>query len=150
MQLDSPNLMSAKVLQGTLQNLQDIRTNNSKGSAQGARHKTGNQWKKGSKQPRGKQSQKQQSNNGNCGRCGHTHTDRPCPARRTECYRCHKHGQFAQMCLGGQQKQDQPSVYEITEWEVPTLFIECLSCNDTYEAAWRKKILTQAGALTSS
>ena len=139
--------MSAQVSQGTSQNLQEVRANSSKGSAQGARHKTGKQWKKGSKQPRGQQSQKQQSNNGNCGRCGHTHPDRPCPARCAECYRCHKHGHFAQMCLGGQQKQDQPRVYEVTEREVPTLFLECLSCNDTYEPAWRKKILTQAGAI---
>ena len=65
--------MSAPVSPGTSQNLQEIRTNSSKGSAQGARHKTGTQRKKGSKQPRGKQSQEQQPNNGNCGRCDHTH-----------------------------------------------------------------------------
>ena len=139
--------MSAQVLQGTSQKLQEIRANSSKASAQGARHMSGKQWKRGSKQSRGQQSQKQQSNNGNCGRCGHTHPDQPCPVRRAECYRCHKHGHCAQMCLGGQQKQDQPRVYEVTEREVPTLFLECLSYNDTYEPAWRKKILTQAGAI---
>ena len=51
------------------------------------------------------------------------------------------------MCLRGQQKQDQPREYDVTEREVPTLFLECLSCSDSYEPAWRKKIRTQAGAI---
>ena len=139
--------MSAQVSQGTSQNLRGVRANSSNGSAQGARHKIGKQWKKSSKQPRRQQSQKQQSNNGHCGRCGHTHPDQPCPARQAECYRCHKHGHFAQMCLRGQQKQDQPRACEVTEGDVPALFGECLSCNDAYEPAWRKKIRTQAAAI---
>ena len=50
--------MSAQVSQGMSLNLQEVRANSSKGSAQGARHKTGKQWKKGSKQPRWQQFQK--------------------------------------------------------------------------------------------
>ena len=50
-------------------------------------------------------------------------------------------------CTDVSRRSTKTRVYEVTEREVPTLFHECLSCNDTHKPAWRKKILTQAGAI---
>ena len=113
--------MSAQSSPGTTQNLQEVKTAGAyanKGAAYGStRKKTGKQgqnWHKGNRQSQKQQSQKQaqtqKQQQGDCNNCGHTHSDRPCPARRAECYRCHRHGHYAQFCQAPQRGKVQAKV----------------------------------------
>ena len=140
--------MSAQASPSTHQNVQEVKATGAsanRGAAQGgARKKTG---KKGQKQFQKQQPQKQQQDGSNCDKCGRTHPDRPCPARRAQCYKCHKHGHFAQVCGAAQQRPVQPRVYEVTTQEAPTFFLDSISCHDAAEPAWREDILTQGGPI---
>lgn len=150
--------MSAQSSPGTTQNLQEVKTAGAyanKGAAYGStRKKTGKQgqnWHKGNRQSQKQQSQKQaqtqKQQQGDCNNCGHTHSDRPCPARRAECYRCHRHGHYAQFCQAPQRGKVQAKVYEVLEEEAPALFLDSVSCSDAAEPAWRKTIMTQGGPI---
>ena len=94
--------MSAQAApQGTSPNLQEVSQTAGGNANRAGTHRKGSsqkQGQRGNRQPSRQQKQKSHQDPSNCSRCGHKHPGQPCPARWPQCYNCHRHDHFAQMC----------------------------------------------------
>jgi len=55
-----------------------------------------------------------------CTNCGYEHVPGNCPAKRSKCYACGRHGHYRKMCRSKPQKK--ANVQEVTDEATPTMF----------------------------